>query len=119
VTVLTSHDQKVLSRELRIRGSVKDEVLHLADLAKKAGLDGIVCSPEETAWVRKKFKQDFLIVTPGIRPVGAEKGDQKRIHTPENALKAGSDYMVIGRPITQSSNPKEAAIKILEAIAKF
>ena len=116
VTVLTSHDQKALSRELRIRGSVKKEVLHLAGLAKKAGLDGIVCSPEETAWIRKKFKQDFLIVTPGIRPAGAEPGDQKRIHTPEKALRAGSDHLVVGRPITQAPNPKEAALQILEAI---
>ena len=117
VTILTSHDQKSLSRELRVRGSVKDEVLHLAGLAKKAGLDGIVCSPEETSWVRKKFKRDFLIVTPGIRPPGTDKGDQKRIHTPEKALKAGSDYMVVGRPITQAPDPKEAALQILNSIA--
>ncbi|MFH0985539.1 MAG: orotidine-5'-phosphate decarboxylase, partial [Candidatus Omnitrophota bacterium] len=116
VTVLTSHDQKSLSRDLRVRGSVKEEVLHLAGLAKKAGLDGIVCSPEETAWVRKKFKQDFLIVTPGIRPTGADKGDQKRIFTPEKALKAGSDHIVVGRPITQAPDPKEAALRILAAI---
>ena len=116
VTILTSHDQKSLSRELRVRGSVKDEVLHLAGLAQKAGLDGIVCSPEETAWVRKKFKKDFLIVTPGIRPVGAEKGDQKRIFTPEKALNTGSDHMVVGRPITQASNPREAALQIMGAV---
>ncbi len=116
VTILTSHDQKSLSKDLRVRGSVKDEVLHLAGLARKAGLDGIVCSPEETAWVRKKLKNDFLIVTPGIRPVGADRGDQKRIYTPEKALKAGSDYMVVGRPITQASNPKEAALQIMAAI---
>ena len=116
VTVLTSHDQKSLSHELRIRGSVKDEVLHLAALAKKAGLDGIVCSPEETSWVRRKFKEDFLIVTPGIRPAGADKGDQKRIYTPEKAMKAGSDYIVVGRPITQALDPKTAAIQILRSI---
>lgn len=116
VTILSSHDQKSLSKDLRVRGSVKDEVLHLAGLARKAGLDGIVCSPEETAWVRKKLKNDFLIVTPGIRPVGADRGDQKRIYTPEKALKAGSDYMVVGRPITQASNPKEAALQIMAAI---
>ena len=116
VTILTSHDQKSLSRELRVRGSVKEEVLHLAGLAKKAGLDGIVCSPEETSWVRKKFKQDFVIVTPGIRPLGADKGDQKRIYTPEKALKSGSDYIVVGRPITQAANLREAALRILEAI---
>jgi len=117
VTILTSHDQKALSRELCVRGSVKDEVLHLAGLAKKAGLDGIVCSPEETSWVRKKLKDDFLIVTPGIRPVGADKGDQKRIYTPEKAMKAGSDYVVIGRPITQAPNPREVALEILDAMA--
>jgi len=117
VTILTSHDQKSLARELRVRGSVKDEVLHLAGLAKKAGLDGIVCSPEETSWVRKKFKEDFLIITPGIRPEGADKGDQKRIYTPERALKAGSDYIVVGRPITQASHPKEAALQILSSMA--
>lgn len=117
VTVLTSHDQKSLSRDLRVRGNVKDEVLHLAGLAKKAELDGIVCSPEETSWVRKKFKEDFLIVTPGIRPTGADKGDQKRIFTPEKALQAGSDYIVVGRPVTQAVDPKEAALKILESIA--
>jgi len=116
VTVLTSHDQKALSRELRVRGSIKDEVLHLAGLAKKAGLDGIVCSPEETAWVRRKLKEDFLIVTPGIRPTGADKGDQKRIYTPEKALKAGSDHIVVGRPITQAQNPKEAALAILASL---
>ncbi len=119
VTILTSHDQKSLTRDLRVRGSIKDQVLHLAGLAKKAGLDGIVCSPEETSWVRKKFKQDFLIVTPGIRPVGADKGDQKRIFTPEKALKAGSDHMVIGRPITQASSLRGAALQILEALAEL
>lgn len=117
VTILTSHDQKSLSKDLRVRGSIKKEVLHLAGLAKKAGLDGIVCSPEETAWVRKKFKEDFLIVTPGIRPIGADKGDQKRIFTPEKAVRAGSDHIVVGRPITQAPNPKEVASAILGAMA--
>ena len=118
VTVLTSHDQKTLSQDLRVRGSIKKEVLHLAGLAQKAGLDGIVCSPEETAWVRRKIKGDFLIVTPGIRPVGADKGDQKRIFTPEKALKAGSDHIVVGRPITQGANPKASALEILASLEK-
>lgn len=116
VTILTSHDQKSLSHELKIRGSMKTEVLHLAGLAKKAGLDGIVCSPQETLWARKKFKKDFLIITPGIRPLGADKGDQMRILTPEKAVKAGSDYIVVGRPITQASDPNIAARHILSAI---
>lgn len=118
VTVLTSHDPKSLNRDLRVRGSVKDEVLHLAGLAKKAGLDGIVCSPEETAWCREKFSEDFLIVTPGIRPMGADKGDQKRIHTPEKAMKQGSNYIVVGRPITQAPNPRAAAQLIMNEISK-
>ncbi len=116
VTILTSHDQKSVTNDLRIRGTVKQEVLHLATLAKKAGLDGVVCSPEETAWVRSKFKNDFLIITPGIRPAGAEKGDQKRIFTPKKAIKAGSDCIVIGRPITQSSNLRDSAMGIIEEI---
>ncbi len=117
VTVLTSHDQNTLSRELGIRYSVKAEVLRLAALAKKSGLDGIVCSPQETSWVRKKFPKDFLIVTPGIRPIGAEKGDQKRIHTPEKAIRAGSDYIVVGRPITQAADPRAAASGIIDEIS--
>lgn len=117
VTVLTSHDQKTLSQELGIRCSVKAQVLRLAALARKAGLDGIVCSPQETAWIRKKFPEDFLIVTPGIRPSGSEKGDQKRIQTPAGAVKAGSDHIVVGRPVTQAPEPREAAEKILDEIS--
>ena len=96
---------------------MKDAVIHLAGLAHKAGLDGVVCSPEETAWVRKKFKSDFTIVTPGIRPVGADHGDQKRIFTPEKAIQSGANHIVVGRPITQALNPREAAMGILEAIS--
>jgi len=117
VTILTSHSQETLKKDLCIKKKVKDEVIHLADLAKKAGLDGVVCSPQETAWVRRKCGKDFVIVTPGVRPDGAAVGDQKRIETPEKAIKAGSDYIVVGRPITQASNPKEAALQILSAIA--
>jgi orotidine-5'-phosphate decarboxylase len=117
VTVLTSHSQKTLSGDLRIKHEVKDQVLHLAKLAKKAGLDGIVCSPQETPWIRKKLGKDFLIVTPGVRPAGSAKGDQKRIETPEKAIKAGSDHLVVGRPITQAEDPRDAAIAILESIA--
>jgi orotidine-5'-phosphate decarboxylase len=117
VTVLTSHSQETLGKELCIKKKVKDEVLHLADMAKKAGLDGVVCSPQETAWVRKKCGKDFLIVTPGVRPSGSALGDQKRVETPENAIRAGADHVVVGRPITQSSNPREAAVRIMQAIA--
>ena len=119
VTVLTSHDQKTLSRELGVRYTVKTEVLKLAALAKKAGLDGIVCSPQETSWIRKKFTKDFLIVTPGIRPAGSEKGDQKRIHTPREAIQAGADYIVVGRPITQAPDLRKAAISIWDEISSL
>lgn len=118
VTILTSHDQKMLSKELGIRHSIKKEVLNLAGLVRKAGLEGIVCSPQETAWVRRKYRDDLLIITPGIRPLGTDKGDQKRIHTPEKAIKDGSDYIVVGRPITQAKNPRETAIAIIDAISK-
>ncbi len=117
VTVLTSHSQETLNKELCIRRKVKDEVLHLAGLAQKAGLDGVVCSPQETPWVRKKYGKDFLIVTPGVRPAGSAMGDQKRIETPEKAVKAGADYIVIGRPITQAANPREIASQIIDTIS--
>ncbi len=117
VTILTSHSQETLKKELCIKKKVKDEVIHLASLAQKAGLDGVVCSPQETAWVRKKCGKDFLIVTPGVRPAGAAVGDQKRIETPEKAIRSGSDFIVVGRPITQAANPKEAALQILKALA--
>jgi len=118
VTILTSHSQDTLNKELCIRRKVKDEVLHLADLARKAGLDGVVCSPQETSWVRKKCGKDFSIITPGVRPAGADIGDQKRIETPEKAILNGSDHIVVGRPVTQAKDPRDAAIKILDAISK-
>lgn len=117
VTILTSHSQETLKKDLCIKKKVKDEVIHLASLAQKAGLDGVVCSPQETAWVRKKCGKDFVIVTPGVRPVGAAIGDQKRIETPEKAIKSGASYIVVGRPITQAPNPKEAALQILQSIS--
>lgn len=117
VTILTSHSQATLSKELFIKRKVKDQVLHLAQLAEKAGLDGIVCSPQEVSWLRKKLGREFLIVTPGVRPAGSAKGDQTRIETPEKAIRAGSDYLVVGRPITQAADPKKAAIDIIESIS--
>lgn len=117
VTVLTSHDQGTLTKELGISRSVKAEVLKLAAFSKKAGLDGIVCSPQETSWVRGKFRKDFIIVTPGIRPAGTEKGDQKRIYPPAKAVEAGSDYIVVGRPITQAVDLRGAATQILNEMS--
>jgi orotidine-5'-phosphate decarboxylase len=117
VTILTSHSQETLKKELCIKKKVKDEVIHLASLAQKAGLDGVVCSPQETDWVRKKCGKDFVIVTPGVRPAGVAVGDQKRIETPEKAIQSGASHIVVGRPITQAQAPKEAALKILSAVA--
>lgn len=117
VTVLTSIDEEALNSELRVEGSVKDQVRHLAKLAKKAGMDGVVCSPKEIGIIREACGDDFVIVTPGIRPEWAVTGDQKRITTPKDAVEAGSDYLVIGRPIRGAENKVEAAKKILEEIS--
>ncbi len=115
VTVLTSLNKKDI-QSVGISGSVEDEVLRLARLAEKAGLDGVVASAQEVPKIRKIVRPDFLIVTPGIRPSWAQKADQKRIATPKEALAMGSDYLVIGRPITGEEDPKAAAERILEEI---
>ncbi|ADY72761.1 orotidine 5'-phosphate decarboxylase [Desulfurobacterium thermolithotrophum DSM 11699] len=115
VTILTSMGNEDL-KQIGINTDVETEVLKLAELAKKAGLDGIVCSAMEVKKIKENLGEDFLTVTPGIRPAWASKDDQKRIVTPADAVKLGTDYMVIGRPITRAEDPKEAAEKILEEI---
>lgn len=113
VTVLTSindEDWKGLGHEEPIR----DAVIRYAKLAKKAGLDGVVASPQEAASIRQVCGGDFLIVTPGVRPAGADIGDQSRIASPAAALRNGATQLVIGRPIRMAANPREAALKILE-----
>jgi orotidine-5'-phosphate decarboxylase len=115
VTILTSHNEETL-KELGIERNVNDQVLHLARLAKQAGLDGVVASPHETELLRKEFKKDFLIVTPGIRPAGSAKGDQKRTFGPKEALEAGASYIVVGRPITAAIDPRNEAIAIVGSI---
>ncbi len=115
VTVLTSMDESDL-KSVRIESSVEDEVLRLAELSKKAGLDGVVCSAREVRLIKENLGEDFITVTPGIRPTWAAKNDQKRVVTPKDAVKLGTDYMVIGRPITGAPNPKEAAEKILSEL---
>lgn len=113
VTVLTSIDGKTL-QSLGIENSPEEQVSNLARLAKGSGIDGVVASPGETAKIRKDMGRGFLIVTPGVRPEGAEKQDQKRTATPKQALSDGADYIVIGRPITKAKDPAKAieAIKI-------
>ncbi len=118
VTVLTSISEEAMKNELGVTKSVEEQVVALALLAKEAGLDGVVASPKEIKSIRKACGDDFLIVTPGIRPVGSSADDQKRICTPEQAIADGADYLVIGRPILQADNPKEKLIEIAENLNK-
>jgi orotidine-5'-phosphate decarboxylase len=118
VTVLTSLDRALLQRELNVPLSVEGHVLHLAQLAKTAGLDGSVCSPQEIKTVRNALGREWVIVTPGVRPAGSGAGDQARVATPEAAISAGADYLVVGRPITAAPDPKAAATEILDLIAR-
>ena len=110
VTVLTSLDQAQL-HETGIRDSVLDHVVHLATLAKTSGLDGVVASPQEIVAIRRACGKDFLIVTPGIRPA-AQSDDQARTMGPADAIAAGASYLVVGRPITAASDPRQAALDI-------
>jgi orotidine-5'-phosphate decarboxylase len=112
ITVLTSHDAAGLD-ELGVAGEVTDTVRRLALLAHAAEVDGVVASPQEVPIVREACGQDFLIVTPGIRPAGARTGDQTRSATPATALKAGADLLVVGRPIIDAPDPAAAARAIL------
>ena len=115
VTVLTSMDQAALN-EIGISGNLQDQVLRLALLTEQAGLDGVVCSAQEATLLRQHVKQDFCLVTPGIRPAAATKDDQSRIVTPADALQQGSSYLVIGRPITQAVDPLKALHAIIDEI---
>lgn len=111
VTVLTSMGQKELAN-IGISAEMDEQVFKLADLAKRAGLDGVVASAQEAAILRKELGSDFLLVTPGIRPAWSERNDQVRILTPAKAIEAGSSYLVVGRPITRADNPREALSKL-------
>lgn len=104
VTVLTSMDQSDLA-EIGIDLSPEQHVKRLAALAKSSGMDGVVCSAQESAMLSSELGKDFVLVTPGIRPAGSDQGDQKRIMTPAEAMAAGSHYLVMGRPITQATDP--------------
>ena len=112
VTVLTCIDQAEWEA-LGQTTSIKEQILRLAKLAQKAGLDGVVASPLEARLIRENCGKDFLIVTPGIRPQGSSTDDQSRIATPATALANGASHIVVGRPITRADNPAEAAKKIL------
>lgn len=108
VTQLTSTDQTTLERDLLIEKPMEKVVEHYALNAKNSGLDGVVCSPLEAAKVHEKCGKDFITVTPGVRFADGEKGDQKRVMTPAEAKKIGSDYIVVGRPITRADDPVAA-----------
>ncbi|MCF2859564.1 orotidine-5'-phosphate decarboxylase [Pseudoalteromonas sp. SMS1] len=116
VTVLTSMDQAQLSK-LGVEKTPQEQVLYLAKLAKESGLDGVVCSAQEAETLKAELGTEFKLITPGIRPAGSDAGDQKRIMTPEKAIAAGSDYLVVGRPITQADNPAQALRAINSSIA--
>lgn len=108
VTQLTSTDQEVMERDLLINKPIDEVVMHYALTAKNAGLDGVVCSPLEAGKVHDTCGKNFLTVTPGIRFADGDKGDQKRVMTPKDAKEIGSDYIVVGRPITAAEDPVAA-----------
>lgn len=113
VTVLTSLNQELLT-SIGISHTLENQVLSLAKLAKRSGLDGVVASPQEIIPLREELGSDFLLVTPGIRPQGRTDDDQKRIDTPGEAIKKGADFIVVGRPIIAASDPLKAAKEILK-----
>ena len=113
VTQLTSTDQTALERDLLIHAPIDEVVLHYALTARDAGLDGVVCSPLEAAKVHATCGAQFLTVTPGVRFADGDKGDQKRVMTPAEAKRVGSDYIVVGRPITAAADPVAAYARCL------
>lgn len=118
VTILTSSTSDML-REVGIDIPVEEMVVRLAKLARKAGIDGVVASPLEVPLIREACGSDFLVVTPGVRPAFASTDDQKRVMTPAEAVRAGSDYLVIGRPISAAADPLAAVESIVAEIMNF
>lgn len=116
VTQLTSTNQQTLNDEIGIPGPVEEAVVRYAQLAHQAGLDGVVASPHEVEAIKSACGPSFYTVTPGIRPAGSEIGDQSRIMTPREAFQRGTDYIVIGRPVTAVSDPRQAVESILEEL---
>ncbi|MEW6447066.1 MAG: orotidine-5'-phosphate decarboxylase [Bacillota bacterium] len=116
VTVLTSIDDKVLREELGVNNAVEEQVVAWAQMARECGLDGVVASPWEAESVRKACGRDFLIITPGVRPAGSAVGDQKRVMTPAEAVRAGADYIVVGRPVIAGADPVKALTEILASL---
>lgn len=118
VTILTSMNEKTFE-ELGYQRSLPEQVSHLAKIAQESGLDGVVCSAKEASQLTQQLGKAFLLVTPGIRPANSSSDDQNRIMTPESAVLAGSSYLVIGRPITQASDPLKSLCDISESLASL
>lgn len=116
VTVLTSMDEQCLRRELKIGRSLPRTVSHFAKMAKRAGLGGVVASPQEITLLRRAVRGSFVILTPGVRPEWAGKDDQKRVMTPGEAVAAGADYIVVGRPVLKADDRRQAVDKIAREI---
>lgn len=116
VTVLTSIDQDIYQRELGFSGEIAERVRAWALLTRESGLDGVVCSPQEIKLVREACGPDFRIITPGIRPAGAQLGDQRRVMTPGEAVQTGASHLVVGRPVTEALDRVAAVAAILDEI---
>lgn len=114
VTQLTSTSEEQMQSDQNIQTSLEDAVVHYAKKAAQAGLDGVVCSAQEAGMIKEATHPDFVCLTPGIRPAGSAVGDQKRVMTPAEAAQIGSDFIVVGRPITQAENPYQAYLAIKE-----
>jgi orotidine-5'-phosphate decarboxylase len=116
VTVLTSATQETLG-EIGVSSRMEDQVLRLAELGKKSGVDGLITSPQEVRLLRERLGPEITLVTPGVRPAWAAAHDQKRFTTPRDALRGGADYLVIGRPITADPDPRAAVERVVEEMA--
>ncbi len=114
VTILTSINQKILEEEIGMKKGLEEQVAHLAKLAQAAGLDGVIASSREIEIIRKVCGEDFIILTPGMRPAGKLMHDQKRVMTPGEAIKKGADFIVVGRPVREAVNPVQAVREIIE-----
>jgi orotidine-5'-phosphate decarboxylase len=117
VTILTSLDSVDLARVGFAEHAMAEHVASLAALARDCGLDGVICSPHETAALRRAMGPDFVLMVPGVRPAWSDAGDQKRVMTPAEAMRAGASHLVIGRPITKAADPAEAARRIAQELA--
>lgn len=117
VTVLTSWEEQAFQTELKVSDDTTAYAVHLAQLAKEAGLDGVVCSPQEAAKIRAACGPDFLLVTPGVRPASSASNDQARFLTPAQAIAEGATHLVVGRPVTAAPDPVAAAKAILNEMS--